>query len=67
MDSEFAQLEKTIAETQRLVSKQIVLIDQIAEQELNTVKAEARLRGLEPDLDALYAQLERIPDTLTRQ
>jgi hypothetical protein len=67
MDSESARLEKTIAETQRFVSKQVVLIVQIAEQELRTVKAKSILRGLEPDLDSLYAQLERIPDILMRQ
>ena len=63
---ELAQLEKNIAETQRLVSRQITLIEQMTEQ-FDTETAKAVLQGLEQALDYSYAQRERILDILTRQ
>ena len=64
---ELAQLEQNIADIQRLVSRQAVRIERIAEQGDDTEKAKAVLRGLEQVLDYFYAQRERILDILTRQ
>lgn len=64
---ELAQLEQNIAETQRLVSRQIARIERMTEQGADTTKAKALLQGLEHVLDYFYAQRERILDILTRQ
>ena len=64
MHPELAQLEKNIAEIQRLVSRQI---ERMTEQEGDTETAKAMLQGLEQVLDYFYAQRERILDILTRQ
>ncbi|WP_114944934.1 hypothetical protein [Microvirga calopogonii] len=64
---ELAQLEKNIADTQRLVSRQIARIERITKQGADTETALAVLHGLEQVLDYFYAQRERILDILTRQ
>jgi hypothetical protein len=64
---ELAQLEKNIADTQRLVSQQVARIERMTEQGGDTEKAKAVLQGLGQVLDYFYAQRERILDILTRQ
>ncbi|WP_262269916.1 hypothetical protein [Microvirga yunnanensis] len=64
---ELAQLEKNIADTQRLVSRQIARIERMTEQGADPETAKAVLHGLEQVLDYFYAQRERILDILTRQ
>jgi vacuolar-type H+-ATPase subunit E/Vma4 len=64
---ELAQLEKNIAETQRLVSRQVARIERMTEQEADTEMAKAVLQGLAQVLYYFYAQRERILDILTRQ
>jgi hypothetical protein len=58
-----AQLEKNIADTQRLAPRQIARI----ERRTATETAKAVLHGLEQVLDYFYAQQERILDLLARQ
>jgi vacuolar-type H+-ATPase subunit E/Vma4 len=64
---ELAQLKKNIAETQRLVPRQVARIERMNEQGANTETPKAVLQGLEQVLDYFYAQRERILDILTRQ
>ncbi|EIM31179.1 hypothetical protein [Microvirga lotononidis] len=64
---ELAQLEQNIADTQRLVARQIARIKRMNEQGFDTETATAVLHGLEQVLDYFYAQRERILDILTRQ
>lgn len=64
---EFAQLEKNITDTQRLVSRQVARLERMTEQGTDTETAKAVLQGLEHVLDYFYAQRERILDILTRQ
>ncbi|EIM26675.1 hypothetical protein [Microvirga lotononidis] len=64
---ELAQIEKNIADTQRLVSRQIARIERMTKQGADTKTAKAVLKGLEEVLDYFYAQRERILDILTRQ
>ncbi len=64
---ELAQLEQNIADTQRLVSRQIARIKWMTEHGADTKTAKAVLHGPEQVLDYFYAQRERILDILTRQ
>ena len=64
---ELAQLEKNIADIQRLVSRQVARIERMTEQGTDIETAKAVLQGLEQVLDYFYAQRERILDILTRQ